>query len=79
MPIRLLRDNKFLWNADEETILIDFVHSDLFEQQMDEKVKLALFISYDEPRGYGSTFLSGREFNKLFDVYTMKKGELMNG
>jgi len=77
MPIRLLRDNKFLWNADEETILTDFVHSDVFSRRMDEKAKLALFISLDEPRGLNSTILSGKEFNKLFDVYTQIKGELL--
>ena len=77
MPIRLLKNNIDLWNADEETILTDFVHSDLFTRRMDEKAKLALFISYDEPRGLGSTILSGKEFNRLWDVYTMKKGELL--
>ena len=76
-PIRLLKNNVDLWNADEETILTDFVHSDLFTRRMDEKAKLALFISYDEPRGLGSTILSGKEFNRLWDVYTMKKGELL--
>jgi len=44
---------------------------------MDEKAKLALFISLDEPRGLNSTILSGKEFNKLFDVYTQIKGELL--
>ncbi len=77
-PIRLLKNNIDLWCADEETILTDFVHSDLFTRQMDEKIKLALFISYDEPRGLGSTVLSGREFNHLWDVYTINKGRLLS-
>lgn len=76
-PIRLLKNNIDLWTADEETILTDFVHSDMFGRRMDEKAKLALFISLGEPRGLNSTILSGREFNRLWDVYTMKKGELI--
>lgn len=75
--MRLLRNNWEMWNADEETILNEFVRSDLFKRPMDEKIKLVLFISYEPPRGLGSTFVSGKEFNRLFDVYTMKKGELL--
>ena len=76
-PIRLLRDNKYLWEADEETILTDFVHSDVFNRRMDERAKLALFISLDEPRGMQSTIAYGKEFNRLWDVYTLNKGRLL--
>lgn len=75
--MKLVKDNNDLWYATEERILSDFVQSEVFQKSMDEKVKLALFISYETPRGLGSTFLSGKEFEKLYDVYKMKKAGLL--
>lgn len=75
--IKLLRDNRIMWEADEEQILNEFVHSDVFTEPRDEEVKLALFISYGAPRGLQSTPLRGTDFNKLYDIYTMVKGTLL--
>ena len=77
--MKLLKNNIDIWNADEEMILTDFVHSDVFSRCMDEKIKLALFISLGEPRGLNSTILSGKEFDQLWDVYTINKGRLLSG
>jgi len=78
--MKLLRNNRVLFDMDEEQILNEFVRSDIFAEprtSCDEKTKLALFISYNEPRGLQSTPLRGKDFDKLFDVYTLVKGTLL--
>lgn len=62
-----------LYYKDDDDILYEFAKSELYQDHTrDEKVRLALFIAYDPPKGLGSTFL-GFQFNKLWDYWCANK------
>ncbi|MBK8609109.1 MAG: hypothetical protein IPL84_03980 [Chitinophagaceae bacterium] len=64
-------DESFVKSDDE--ILQEFANSAVYQDKSrDEKVRLALFISYAEPNGLDSTFY-GHQFNKLWDYWCERK------
>jgi hypothetical protein len=74
----LHRDNRaeLRWQISDGEVLHRFVKSEFYKDDTrDIEVRLALFISADEPRGLQSTY-SLRAFNELFELYCINKHKL---
>lgn len=66
-------DVKQAYEADVDVILTGFAQSEVYQDKTrDEKIRLALFIAFDEPNGLQSSFL-GHQFNKLWDFWCENK------
>ena len=62
-----------VWYIEEDALLQMFANSEVYQDKSrEEKVRLALFICYNEPNGLQSTFY-GYQFNKLWDYWTLNK------
>lgn len=58
---------------DDDEVLRGFANSEIYQDKSrDEKVRLAFYLSFDEPNGLQSTF-HGCQFNKLYDNWCMNK------
>lgn len=61
--------NNVSYEKHEDDILQDFANSEIFnEKTLDEKVRLALFISYQKPNGLNSR-IDTQQFNDLWDYW----------
>jgi hypothetical protein len=61
------------WYIEEDALLQMFANSEVYQDKSrDEKLRLALFICYNEPRGLQCTFY-GYQFNKLWDYWCGNK------
>lgn len=73
--MKLIRDNDIskIFEMDEDEILQQFANSEICKDKTrGEKIRLALFIAYDEPNGLQSTFY-GHQFEKLWDNWCANK------
>lgn len=72
----LLKNNVIteMWGKEDDELLREFAKSDIYKDySRDEKVRLALFISFEEPRGLQSTIVYWNQFNKLWDYWCANK------
>jgi len=80
---KLLFNRRKLIEVEDSKILQGFANSHIIKDYSDhpEEVRLALFVAFDEPVGFGSTFRSSKEFYKLFDKWCAEKHKfsLSNG
>lgn len=69
----LYRDNKVQFELPDEEVLYRFAGSEVRRnKQLDEEVRFALFLAYDEPAGLQSTSVK-EEFNRVWDLWTENK------
>jgi len=72
---KLLFNRRKLIEVDDNRILQGFAESHIIKDYSDspEEGRLALFVAFDEPVGFGSTSRSSKEFNALFDKWCAEK------
>lgn len=69
----LYRNNKVQFELPDEEVMYRFAGSEVYRnKQLDEDVRFALFLAYDEPAGLQSTSAKD-EFNRVWDLWTANK------